>query len=223
MSEMPFVDIYSGSIDSLPDANTWSLSEDERKKAGAFKTLALQHDFIRMRVMLRRILAQYLGCEDQQLQFAYNEYGKPFLPGSGLFFNLSHSHRHWSLAVSHWSEVGMDIEYIRHRTSLSGLVNKTFAESEQVFWHQQTQNQERLFYWFWVRKEAWVKAIGRGIAVGLNACEIDLKQPGKFTAIPSEYGLPQDWQHVQLKCHADYEAALVVKSGVFELHYREAI
>ncbi len=224
MPEMRFVDIYSGSMASLADVDASSLSQDEFVKARSFKTLSLQNDFIRMRATLRQVLASYLNCEPFQVKLAYGEFGKPFLPDAELFFNVSHSHGQWVISLSDWSEVGVDIEHIKPRVNLSGLTHKVLAESERLFLlHHPLQDQLHLFYWFWVRKEAWVKAIGRGVAAGLSFCEIDLQTIGQFAALPSEYGSAEDWQHIQLNCHSDYAAALVVKSGVFELRYRKTI
>jgi len=72
-----------------------------------------------------------------------------------------------------------------------------------------------LFYQLWVRKEAFVKAIGRGIAVGLDQCAINPEQQTEFLSIPAEYGVANDWKIVDVQLKKEDACALVVKNMNF--------
>ena len=52
------------------------------------------------------------------------------------------------------------------------------------------------FYRFWTRKEAFVKATGYGIALGLNQCVINPENPTEFLRVPENCGQASAW-HVQ--------------------------
>ena len=51
--------------------------------------------------------------------------------------------------------------------------------------------QMTLFYEFWTRKEALVKGIGRGIAIGLQNCEINVANQNDFLRLP--HGDESSW------------------------------
>ncbi|MFM8341238.1 MAG: 4'-phosphopantetheinyl transferase superfamily protein, partial [Methylomonas sp.] len=65
------------------------------------------------------------------------------------------------------------------------------------------------FYQLWVRKEAFVKAVGRGIVLGLDQCELCLPDLNRFVTIPDGFGGADDWVVADLQVN-DLVAALVV-------------
>ena len=50
------------------------------------------------------------------------------------------------------------------------------------------------FYRFWTRKEAFVKATGHGIALGLNQCVINPENPTEFLSVPDNCGQASEWR-----------------------------
>ncbi len=136
---------------------------------------------------LREILADYVQIPAAELVFERGEFGKPTLRDFPEWhFNVSHSGEKMLLAISHDMPVGIDVEQIKPRRSLADLVKKCFAPSEQTYWFNLPENEKlTVFYDFWTRKESVVKGIGRGIALGLNRCEIDVNQPNHFLNLPN--------------------------------------
>src|SRR6266853_4475007 len=71
-----------------------TLSHDELIRAGKFHFDKDRDYYMAARGLLRSLLGRYLDMQPAQLQFAYNEYGKPLLStslqGKFLNFNLSH-------------------------------------------------------------------------------------------------------------------------------------
>ncbi|MEE9337039.1 MAG: 4'-phosphopantetheinyl transferase superfamily protein, partial [Methylococcaceae bacterium] len=72
-----------------------------------------------------------------------------------------------------------------------------------------------IFFRFWVRKEAFVKAVGRGIGLGLNQCSINPEEQDRFTSIPQDYGFAQDWKIVDVPLDSVNVCAIVTKNLKF--------
>jgi len=169
--------------------------------------------------ILRQILARYVRTSAEELVIERGEFGKPYL----LYFpewqfNLSHSGEKLLIAVSYEIPVGVDIEQIKPRRSLAGLVKKCFAVSEQNYWFGLPEHERlNVFYEFWTRKEAVVKGIGRGIVLGLNRCEIDTAQPEHFLSLP----VNETWRTYQLEQDQNYCASIAINRNDVALRHRK--
>lgn len=216
------VDIWYIDLQQLqPAAGYWQLlDEREQAAANAFVHASLRSRYITVHALVRMILASYLADTDAKaLCIDRNEFGKPFLSTCpALSFNLSHTGSWMLLAVSRDIKLGVDIEQIKPRGLLQGLVCKCFSPTEQRYWMDLPPSlQEEMFYAFWTRKEAFVKAVGRGIALGLSACEIDTQHMDRFKRLPAGCGAVTDWAIVELTLNPACKAALVlngVKTGI---------
>ena len=155
---------------------------------------------------LRQVLARYLP--EKNLQIGRGEFGKPFLSDFKQWqFNVSHSGEKLLIAVSFDMPIGIDIEQIKPRKSLNSLVKKCFAVTEQAYWFELPENKKmNVFYDFWTRKEAVVKGIGRGIAIGLERCEIDANEPNHFLNLP----VAEKWFTQKIEISPDYSAAIAM-------------
>ena len=216
-----FVDIWHGSFSGhrarLPQLRA-VLSEDERGKVeGMLREQAAMRAIV-TRGLLRHTLAGYLHCDPSGLQFAVGEYGKPELAGRQLAFNLSHTEDSLLLAVSNLQTVGVDVETVKPRKSLREIARRCFSAREFAHWQRlPPAEQTRQFFRLWTIKEAFVKAVGRGIALGLERCEVDIDKPDAFSAVPEEYAPASAWQLSELELGDQLAAALVVPSACYEL------
>lgn len=103
----------------------------------------------------------------------YNRYGKPLI--NGIDFNISHSGNYVVLVIGN-SEIGIDIEYKKERNI--ELIEKFFTEQEQQF--IKSANDPLLaFYQVWTLKEAYLKAVGKGLYKKLSSFTI-FPQNGTF-------------------------------------------
>jgi 4'-phosphopantetheinyl transferase len=59
-----------------------------------------------------------------------------------------------------------------------------------------------------------VKAVGRGLAVGLQHCVIAPGTPPYFISLPKNYGKPSDWRLFDLNLKADLYGALVIENKI---------
>lgn len=94
-----------------------TLSRDELIRAAKFHFDRDRDHFIAARGLLRLILGRYLHMHPAQLQFAYNDHGKPRLrhqpQEKPLLFNLSHSHHLVLFAFTCVGSVGVDRVHAR--------------------------------------------------------------------------------------------------------------
>jgi len=220
--EDSFVEVWHGDTFTEGDElqNYWNmLNKQEQKKAMTFVRPELQNKYIKTRGVLRKVLSSYLNMEPCLVQINIGEYGKPYLDEDLLYFNLSHSKNKFVIAVSNCTELGIDVEETRKRNNLFGLVEKCFSESEQLHWGSLSKQQQLvMFYRYWVRKEAFVKAVGRGIALGLDQCVLN-DDLNSFSKIPDCHGRASDWKIVDIPIDENIFCVLVCKA--IEYQYKQ--
>ena len=187
------IDIWYGTLGKNSVADC--LSPAERQQAERFNRPEARLRYIEIRCRLRQKLAEYLQKPAGGLNIQRNEYGKPYLVDfPQLSFNLSHSRNEIALAVTEQALLGVDIEVIQDRPGLEGLAGKCFTAKEQRYWQSLSEAQKTAcFYQFWTAKEAFVKAVGRGIALGLRRVEIDIQDGCRLLNIPEAYLPVENW------------------------------
>jgi 4'-phosphopantetheinyl transferase len=220
-----FVDIHLGKLPAdeakLHQFCNW-LDAGERSRAAAFKNPLLHCRFVAVRGLLRCTLADYLQTDPASLRFTGNAHGKPALLDQPLFFNLSHTGDYLLIAVSDQPQIGVDIEQIRSRPGLADIAQRCFSTQELNHWQSLPENQRlALFYRLWTKKEAFVKAVGRGLALGLEHCALAIPDAHSFASLPAEYGTAADWQVHELAVdenqHPNLCGALVLPNAAFKL------
>lgn len=208
------IQIWHGNIaaDSANYQDYWRvLDAVEQTHAGKMKIDLLHKRYVEVHGRLRYLLAGILNEEPENIRIAKAEHGKPYLVDTPeLAFNLSHSASVMVVAVGWNCRLGVDVEYCKSRTSLAGLVDKCFAKEESAYWYKLADERKVIeFYRFWTRKEAFVKATGRGIGLGLNHCVINPESQSKFLRIPVEYGPVSTWHALDIALGQDICSALV--------------
>lgn len=193
----------------------WSmLDQTEQQYASAFKNDQLHKRYVEIRARLRVLLGAAVNFPPEKLRIDIAEYGKPYLLDyPDLAFNISHTENKMIVAIAYNCLLGVDIESCKDRANLSALVEKCFAEEEKNYWQQLPKAQQtRAFYQFWTRKEAFVKATGRGLALGLRQCVINPEDPIKFLRIPLAYGQASEWFIRDIDLGESICGALAVKN-----------
>jgi 4'-phosphopantetheinyl transferase len=209
------VDIYTTtSVSSFYHRHTHYLSlldANEQAVIERFKFSQVRDNYIVAHGLLRETLANYISESAVQLKFSKTEFGKPFLAGyPELSFNMSHSGNSLAIAVAQQCQLGIDIECYKPRDTWTGLVKKCFAFEEASYWHSLDQSEQgRTFYQFWVRKEAFVKADGKGITLGLNQCVINPADLEGFLRVPESCGAADLWHIDAFSLSTDTIAAVV--------------
>ena len=135
------------------------LSPDEVTRANSYLQEKDRQRFILSRGMLRLILAKYLSEPAEHIQFSIGENKKPFVQSNSpsLQYNVAHA-GDWVLIIVSNSPVGIDIEHINPVFDYSEILPVCFSSDEANFIQSR-----KSFYLLWTRKEALVKATGKGI------------------------------------------------------------
>lgn len=157
------------------------LTSDERARASRFRMEKQRLRYLNAHVALRELLAEHLGITPAEVPIAAAMDGKPFLLEHALHFNLTHSGDYAAIAVSHYP-VGVDIELFRPDIAWEQIVARRFTERERDW----TTSVER-FFQLWVKKEAVLKADGRGLQAGLGTFECPFAASGTAVLAAGEY------------------------------------
>ena len=162
------------------------LSTDEDQRAASYKLEAPRLQFILARGFLRRTLARYVDALPATLSFGTTANEKPVLLGvEHLHFNLSHTANAIALAVAGDRPVGVDVEEIQPRRSLSAIVKQQFHVREQADHAAADQaHQLDVFYRIWTCKEAYLKGLGQGFALPLSSFAMQ-RSGDRFVAEPN--------------------------------------
>src|SRR5439155_16082372 len=99
--------------------------------------------------------------------FRYGEHGKPDLAAAErlpLRFNVAHSGELVLVAVTRDRAIGVDLELRRDSVEWGPIAAEFFSPREQEALRELPADQQRdAFFQFWTRKEAFVKAQGKGL------------------------------------------------------------
>jgi 4'-phosphopantetheinyl transferase len=195
-----------------------TLTTDERARAGRFHFPRDAAHWIVARGTLRAILSNRLRIEPRDVRFVYGEHGKPELAepfaGSGLRFNLSHSGGLALCAVVRHCRVGVDIERFRPVPDLEAIAERTFSPRERETLRQlPPELRDEGFFNCWTRKEAYIKAIGKGLAHPLDRFSVSLAPgaPPRLETVDDDPEEAQAWTLEAFVPSAGYAAALVVE------------
>lgn len=197
------------------------LDPDEHRRAGAITNDRSHRRFVASYGILRRILSQTVGRPPQAIRIHRTEHGKPYLADyPELAFNLSHTGDRMVIAVGRNCRLGIDIETCKPRPNLPALVAKCFAEVEAAWWQALPDaDKNREFYRYWTRKEAFVKATGRGIGQGLHRCVIDPGNPVAWLSVPADCGPASGWHTRDLDLGDGVCSAVVADKPIAQIEF----
>lgn len=203
-------------------ANGDILSEEEKARAARFTFPIHRQRFIAARSILRILLSRYLSRPPQDILFSYTPYGKPYLAenSTGLYFNLSHTQDYALYAISREEKIGVDIEHIKTDRAIEKIAARFFSAYENAQLNQITADKkEAAFFQLWTCKEAFIKAIGEGLSFPLHDFDIALdKETPSICQIKGDKSAASAWSILSISTHAQYAAALAIKTRVDYLH-----
>ena len=194
------------------------LSKDEQTRAARFHFQRDRRRFAVGRGILRAILGGYLNVEPDQVEFCYGAHGKPYLAGnlddSALRFNLAHSHELVVYAFACGRDIGVDLEYIRPIPNFERISANFFSARENAALNSlPAEQRQEAFFNCWTRKEAYIKALGDGLAHPLDQFDVSLI-PGEPVRLLSVEQAPEEvsrWRFQAFTPTPGYAAAVVVE------------
>jgi 4'-phosphopantetheinyl transferase len=176
------VDIWFSDVDRpAPEIEDLKalLSPEESARAQRFRFLRDRNRYIVQHGVLRLLLAGYTGCGLRQVDLQTGANGKPYLVKTKgmdvMYFNASRSDAFVAFAFSQIGSIGVDIEKIRDIPDMLEIVEKHFTTSEKhEIFSCSDSLRSILFYKFWTRKEAVLKAQGDGLLRPLDCVDVTM-------------------------------------------------
>lgn len=159
-----------------------ALDDKEKERAARFIAPVAKNNFMVARAVLRKLLAKYLKANASEIKFEQNRYGKLYIAGSRVQFNLSHSYGMAVFIFALDMAVGVDLELIRDNYEFMEIAQRFFSKNEyQQLSLLPTVQKRQAFFNCWARKEAFVKALGTGMFSALDrfAIEVFYSKVGK--------------------------------------------
>jgi 4'-phosphopantetheinyl transferase len=194
-----------------------ALSADERVRAERLVAARFRRRFVVARGALREILGSYAGIAPAAVGFRYGPRGKPALDVDDvdcLRFNLSHSGDRALVAVGWRCELGVDVEQIRPDRELDRIASRFFSPAEvATLLALPHAARAEAFYRCWTRKEAYIKAVGDGLAIPLDSFDVGFA-PGAPAALLANRRDPaevQRWSMATLDPGPGCAGAIVVE------------
>jgi 4'-phosphopantetheinyl transferase len=136
------------------------------------------------RAPLRQVLGVYLGVNERHVMLTHGEYGRPALAPThdqSLGFNWTHSGSHALIAIGRGIAPGIDIERLRSRPRALEIAARYFSQDEAaVLAALPDSARTTAFLELWTAKEAVLKALGRGLAFGLDRLSV-ARHAGQLT------------------------------------------
>lgn len=190
------------------------LSEDEQEHTEKLKIEDKRQQYIITRGSLRKYLGLLTETDPAVFKFKYLKHGKPVLEESSQYadisFNVSHSNDIALIAISRKRNIGIDVEIINHETDHQALVTRFFSKAEQSeFNNCSASTKAKAFCACWTRKEAFIKAIGDGVAYGLDTFDIEVDPELQQPEINLHKASTETWSALNLAINDDYMACLV--------------
>jgi 4'-phosphopantetheinyl transferase len=192
-----------------------TLSPDERNRADSFAFEHLRRRFSASRGLLRTFLEMYLAIPPRAIEFSYGKYGKPSLAGLDRFqFNVAHSEDMAVYAFALGCKLGVDIERIRDMTDTRAIARHFFSPEEAADL-ESVELPKRLesFFACWTRKEAYIKATGKGLSAPLRAFRVALRpsETPSFVHIHGDTSEAKFWSLYSLRPNDNYIGALAFR------------
>lgn len=198
------------------------LSVDEKNRAYRLSSSLLKARFISCHGKLREILATYTAAmKPETLIFNTNSFGKPFLCNvDDIEFNLAHSEDVAMLAIARNRAVGIDLEKCRD-IEMNGIAARFFSEPEIAELQAADEKMRKhVFFRIWVRKEAYMKALGRGFnlaGTGFSVLSNLLSQDEVNDG--SQKTNATVWKIANIQCPENFIAALCCAGGDWKYEY----
>jgi 4'-phosphopantetheinyl transferase len=188
-----------------------SLSPEEKQRGDRFYFEHHRRQWTSARGFLRAVLGRYADLPADQVRFRFHDLGKPALAdeqnAGNLHFNLTHSAEGALLAVARELPLGVDLEQIRPMENMMALAQRYFAEEEARQLENVALDQRELaFFNCWTRKEAILKACGKGLSLPLDRYIVSFRpgEPARVVEVAGQPGEAERWSLAAVQPWPDY-------------------
>jgi 4'-phosphopantetheinyl transferase len=189
------------------------LDPTERERFERYENADVARRFAVGRLRLREMLGSLLGAPAVAVPLTLGVHGKPALAraaqsaAGGLRFSVAHCDELLLVAVTRIGDIGVDVERIREIERWARVADRVFGPVDRAALGREIANgndPSAVFFRFWCRGEAELKAIGCGIS-GLSAHRDGWHPAGLRVAELPNIALPEALSGV-----VRYQAAVAV-------------
>jgi 4'-phosphopantetheinyl transferase len=214
------LDRFTGKFEEFRDI----LSQNENERADRFRFEKDRRNYVVRHGLMRILLGGiYLRCQPSTVRFIDGSCGKPAIVSTNdypdLRFNLSHSDGLALFALGKGRELGIDLERENPDKVDEGMVNQFFHQTEaRELSEAPREDRIRNFFRCWTRKEAYVKARGKGLSLPLDSFAVttnrNLNLTLKDDMDPDE---AYAWKFLNLTPAIGFAGCLVVQGSDWRL------
>jgi 4'-phosphopantetheinyl transferase len=198
------------------------LAPDEEARYRQFRHAGAQREHLVARALVRCVLSRYCPVAPADWRFQVSPEGRPLVaapPGPTPHFSLSHSHGRVVCATA-WVPVGVDTEPADRGSQVLDLAADVFSIDERrALADLPLPGQADRAVALWTLKEAFVKALGTGLATAFPTITLlmDGTTPRLGDPLPPTAGTATDWQLASLDL-AGHRMAIAVRRGAIDRH-----
>lgn len=194
------------------------LNAEEKQQYKQYKLAKVATQYLLTRFLLRTLLSKYMvEVEPIAWEFNKNQYGKPYIAypqlKDNLFFNISHTSGAIVIAIGRYPDIGVDIELLRTKVNALEIAENVFSPVElQYLQRLPLAKQQESFFDFWTFKEAYIKALGKGLALPMDQFSFSFSaDKTKIEVVEQLATQANNWRFWGLTFKDNYKIALAVK------------
>jgi len=193
------------------------LSPTERARFERLHVPRVRREFLVTRALVRNALSAYCSVSPRDWEFVTNVYGRPRLGPEfehlRLNFSISHSHGVVACLIARGHQVGLDIECRERGDALPELFEGVLCTYERDALASTTAHGVEFLH-YWTLKEAYSKALGRGLSMPFDEilCTLGLENTAAQTT-PADYIRLSDesWLFAHIPLLPHYIAAVAIE------------
>ncbi|GFN32185.1 4'-phosphopantetheinyl transferase family protein [Paenibacillus xylaniclasticus] len=179
------------------------LDEEEKGVYASYLVESKKLEFIIGRILIKTVMSTSMGCRPEEIVLKKNAYGKPFVEGAKMNFNVSHTSGIVACAFSKWP-IGLDVERMVPPPYM--VMDKAFVSDEMDYVDRQPTEQlkREAFYSIWTRKEAILKALGKGFAISPTTVKVPVDGSDNWRG---------EYQLMSFQFHTEYMLSWALKAA----------
>lgn len=193
------------------------LDETEHGRHLAYRQDLDKRRFLTGRVLAKTLAAERLGRAVEDIKFDSScedcgkPHGRPRVPGADLMLSISHSGDLIGVAATSGTPVGLDVETEKRRAD-SSLIEYALSPAEQRELEGLSDDERaKAFFTYWTRKEAVMKATGKGLKIPLQSLTFSAYNTPARLVVSSDRALdPARTRLKDLKATEGYRAAVAL-------------
>jgi 4'-phosphopantetheinyl transferase len=202
------------------------LGERDRARIERYKTPRLRCRQTVAMGSLVSLIALYTRETPQRIELESGEFRKPVLANntgrSNLQFSASHSNHIGMYAFTEDKLIGVDLEEIVARSDWQDVMDICLSDYEKDWFSRLPfVRKAATLIQIWTIKEAYLKAIGTGLAVPPASVELEFTETNEyqFHRLRDKGDCASNWKIFSFSPLPGFSAAVVVEAGPSKLHY----